>query len=110
MPAPQKFAKNGFVVLYHAIPEHRLNQLRCQAREDDSLIWFSDRFDDIMDDEDRLQAVVPDRESRELSATLKRYYKTFFPQSTAQDWRFSKHSGKPATNLFDEISNLHQRR
>jgi hypothetical protein len=90
MQAPLNFAKRGFIVLYRALPEARINELRHLASFDDNLDWSTGILYDEVEEEDRLQALVPDETSRSLSATLKRFYKMFFPRSQCQEWRFIK--------------------
>ncbi|KAG1691048.1 hypothetical protein DVH05_027330 [Phytophthora capsici] len=90
MQAPTQFTKRGFIVLYGAIAEERIDELRSIAHFDEGLNWNSDILDDAVVQEERLHAQVPDEMSLVLTGTLKRFYKTFFPRSQVQDWQFIK--------------------
>ncbi|GMF22955.1 unnamed protein product [Phytophthora lilii] len=59
---------------------------------DEGLIDLENQFEEeaLVADESQLQADVPDLEARNLSRSLKRFYRTFFVNSTAHDWRFIK--------------------
>ncbi|KAE9344271.1 hypothetical protein PR003_g8548 [Phytophthora rubi] len=53
-------------------------------------IWFTDILDNIVGDRGRLQSPVPDQEARTMARMLQRFYKTFIPDSEANDLRWVK--------------------
>jgi hypothetical protein len=88
MQIHQTFASKGVIIFYKAVSEGYIDEWRRLARRAD--IWFSDVLDDVVEDEGRLQSVVPDQDARDMTSSLKRFYKTFFPDAQANDWRFLK--------------------
>ncbi|KAE8901340.1 hypothetical protein PF003_g14441 [Phytophthora fragariae] len=84
----QKFASDGSIIFFAAVAEEQANAWRAMARPVD--IWFTDILDNIMEDRGRLQSPVPDQEARTMARMLQRFYKTFIPDSEANDLRWVK--------------------
>ncbi|KAF1785502.1 hypothetical protein GQ600_16779 [Phytophthora cactorum] len=47
-------------------------------------------IDNLIEDEGRLQAPIPDEAARSMSLDLRRCFRTFIPESDANEWRWVK--------------------
>ncbi|KAG7380850.1 hypothetical protein PHYPSEUDO_006743 [Phytophthora pseudosyringae] len=65
------------------------HNVRSVARYDE-LSWSNGIWDGEAVDTQRTRAVLPDELSRVLSASFRRHYLTFFPQSTSNEWSIVK--------------------
>jgi hypothetical protein len=88
MQVRERFATKGYVIFYAAVHNDTINAWRSIARQADD--WFSDEVNDMIWEEARVKAAVPDQEARGMSRLLKRFYRTFFPTARAHDWHFIK--------------------
>ncbi|KAG7385136.1 hypothetical protein PHYPSEUDO_001849 [Phytophthora pseudosyringae] len=101
-----KFETNGYVVFYAAVHEDVINTWRSLSRnplnvwftaglldinEEDPIgdEWFVDD-ERLIEDDGRFQAVVLDQDGRNMSRSLKRFYRAFFRNARANDWRLMK--------------------
>ncbi|GMF13340.1 unnamed protein product [Phytophthora lilii] len=84
----QRFASDGSVTFYNAVAEYRINQWRSMARPVTN--WGVELIENLFKDEGHLQAPVPDEAARAMSRDLMRYYRTFIPESEANEWRWIK--------------------
>jgi hypothetical protein len=85
MNARQQLANQGQVVLYNAVPDDFVDNLRAAARND-GFAWNNGTWDGEAFDTFRTRAVLPDALSRVLSATFRRHYMTFFPHTNNTEW------------------------
>jgi hypothetical protein len=101
MQVLETFAREGYVVFYDAVPEDTINEWRASARQTQTEDWFTDVVHDLPENEDpaegdlindegRVKAVIPDQLARRLSRMLMRFYRTFVPTADANNWEFEK--------------------
>jgi hypothetical protein len=88
MQVRERFATNGYVIFYGAVHEDTINSWRTIARQTED--WFDDEVNDMIWEEVRVKAAVPDQEARDMSRLLKRFYRSLFPTASAHDWHFIK--------------------
>jgi hypothetical protein len=102
MQVRETFAREGYIIFYDAVPEDTINEWRASARQTRTEDWFTDvvhdlpenedavEDHDLINDEGRVKAVIPDQLARRLSRMLTRFYRTFVPTARAHDWEFQK--------------------
>ncbi|KAE9305795.1 hypothetical protein PR003_g21399 [Phytophthora rubi] len=88
MQVRARFSTKGYVIFYGAVHDDTINVWRSIARQTDG--WFEEEVNDMTEEQVRVKAVVPDQDAREMSRLLKRFYRTFFPTASVQDWIFMK--------------------
>ncbi|KAL3661184.1 hypothetical protein V7S43_013791 [Phytophthora oleae] len=102
MNARQYLAEKGYIVLYKAVSDEDVNELRSIARSDGRKIvqlhwnnatWNGEAFDTL-----RPRALLPKQISRELTISFRRHYLTFFPHTTASEWSYCRQSLVLSTN------------
>ncbi|ETI40774.1 hypothetical protein F443_13938 [Phytophthora nicotianae P1569] len=89
MNVSHNFQKKGFVVMYRAVPDDVTDHLRSLARDNKNL-WIHETWNDVLTDDNRVRALVPDNTAQALSEDLQRFYLTFFPDSKVAEWQFLK--------------------
>ncbi|KAG2785408.1 hypothetical protein PC129_g13807 [Phytophthora cactorum] len=77
MFARHRLKTQGYIVLYHAIPEEMANSLRPMTRNDQNF-WIHDTWDGVLHGEYRLRAFVSDADSQSLSEYLSGTARAFF--------------------------------
>ncbi|KAF1789786.1 hypothetical protein GQ600_24323 [Phytophthora cactorum] len=89
MMAIRKFVSEGKIVLRGAVSEEVADDMRPLARHG-NFMWISDLISGVIEDDSRVQAVLPDQQARNLSVLLRGFVKTFFPEAEAEGWHFIK--------------------
>ncbi|KAG6619599.1 uncharacterized protein IUM83_18894 [Phytophthora cinnamomi] len=74
--------------MYRAMSEREANSLHELARGKN--YWINESWDGAFQDSHRLRALVPPAEARDLTVDLERFYRTFFPDAIATEWRVLK--------------------
>ncbi|KAE8904601.1 hypothetical protein PF002_g19364 [Phytophthora fragariae] len=102
MQVRETFAREGYVIFYDAVSEDTIDEWRASARQTQTEAWFTDvvhdlpenedpvEDHDLINDEGRVKAVIPDQLARRLSRMLVRFYRTFYPAADANDWEYQK--------------------
>jgi hypothetical protein len=85
MNARQELLERGYVILYNAVSDETVDNLRAAALHDD-LDWNDGAWNGEAFDSQRRQARLPDALSRVLMTTFGHQYMTFFPHATATKW------------------------
>ncbi|KAG3013948.1 hypothetical protein PC121_g13734 [Phytophthora cactorum] len=83
MMAIRKFVSEGKIVLRGAVSEEVADDMRPLARHG-NFMWISDLISGVIEDDSRVQAVLPDQQARNLSVLLRGFVKTFFPEAEAE--------------------------
>ncbi|KAE8910479.1 hypothetical protein PF003_g5128 [Phytophthora fragariae] len=81
-----KFLSDGSIVFLAAVAMEQVNAWRALVRP--TGIWYIDILDNVVEELGRLQSPVPDQEGHAMADTLQRFYKTFIPDSEANDFRW----------------------
>ncbi|KAE9088084.1 hypothetical protein PF005_g25767 [Phytophthora fragariae] len=102
MQVRETFAREGYVIFYDAVTEDTIDEWRASARQTQTEAWFTDvvhdlpengdpvEDHDLINDEGRVKAVIPDQLARRLSRMLARFYRTFSPAADANDREYQK--------------------
>ncbi|KAL3668975.1 hypothetical protein V7S43_006263 [Phytophthora oleae] len=77
MNARQQLANQGYIILYNAVPDEFVNNLRSASRND-GLAWNNGIWDGEAFDTFRTRALLPDALSRVITMAFRRHYLTFF--------------------------------
>jgi hypothetical protein len=85
MNARQRFANRGYVILFNAVPDEFVDNIRSVARND-GLSWNNGTWDGEAFDTFRTRALFPDSLSRVITTSFRRHYMTFFPDTSATEW------------------------
>ncbi|KAE9191699.1 hypothetical protein PF004_g21531 [Phytophthora fragariae] len=88
MQIRERFAPKRYVNIYGAVHDDKINVWRLIARLIDG--WFEEEVTDITEEQVRVKAAVPGQDAREISRSLERIYRMFYPAASAQDWIFMK--------------------
>ncbi|KAE9045846.1 hypothetical protein PR001_g4798 [Phytophthora rubi] len=83
-----RYASDGGIIFFAAVVVEQANTRGPMARPVD--IWFTDILDNIVEGRGRLQSPVPDQKARTMARMLQRFYRTFIPDSEANDLRWVK--------------------
>ncbi|KAE9289715.1 hypothetical protein PR003_g25483 [Phytophthora rubi] len=91
----ERFATKGYAIIYGAVRDDTIHVWRLIARLWRSIVrlidgWFEEEVTDMTEEQVRVKAAVPGQDAREISRSLERIYRMFYPAASAQDWIFMR--------------------